>query len=110
MRDSSIRSPANIVARLTNPAALPQSPRRATMSYPVVEIANSTSYMVSGTVEYASMFCSNDNYNVTPNTTWQAGSRGVCLVTQISASVVTPNGTFQAQPYTSSGTSYSQFA
>jgi hypothetical protein len=80
------------------------------MAYPVVEIANSTSYMASGTVEYASMFCSDDNYNVTPNTTWQAGSRGVCLVTQITASVITPNGTFQAQPYTSSGTSYSQFA
>ena len=80
------------------------------MGYPVVQIANSTNYIVSGTVAYASIFCSNDDYTVTPNTTWSAGSRGVCLLTGISAVVQTPQGNIQATPYSSSGTSYSQFA
>lgn len=80
------------------------------MSYPYVSIANSTNFNASGTVSYASFFCSNDNYSVTPNTTWTASSRGVCLVTEISATVQTPNGNIVATPYTSSGTSYSQFA
>lgn len=80
------------------------------MGYPLVTIADSTNYIASGTVSYASIFCSNDDYTVTPNTTWSASSRGVCLVTQISATVKTPNGDIVATPYTSSGTSYSQFA
>jgi hypothetical protein len=80
------------------------------MAYPVVEIVDSTPYNISGTVSYASIFCSNDNYSATPNTTWSASSRGVCLVTNISAVVKTPNGDIVATPYTSSGTSYSQFA
>lgn len=42
--------------------------------------------------------------------TWKASSRGVCLVTRITATVRTPSGNIQAEPYTSSGTSYSQFA
>ena len=45
-----------------------------------------------------------------PNTAWQASSRGVCLVTEITATVKTPNGNIVATPYSSSGTSYSQFA
>jgi hypothetical protein len=80
------------------------------MSYPCVNIVNSTNYIASGKVSYMSIFCSNDDYTVTPGTSWTAGSRGVCLVTEISAVVQTPNGNIQAAPYTSSGTSYSQFA
>lgn len=80
------------------------------MGYPVVEIKNSTNYIVTGKVDYASIFCSDDNYTVTPLTTWRAGSRGVCLLTRISATVKTPNGDIVATPYESSGTSYSQFA
>lgn len=80
------------------------------MSYPLVQITNSTNYIASGTVHYRSAFCSNDDYNVTPNTTWKAKSRGVCLVTEIDATVQTPNGNIVANPYTSSGTSYSLFA
>jgi len=80
------------------------------MSYPLVTIVNSTNYIASGTVDYMSVFCSNDDYTVTPNTTWKAESRGVCLVTKISAVVKTPDGDIQATPYTSSGTSYSKFA
>lgn len=80
------------------------------MSYPLVNITNSTNFIASGTVGYSSIFCSNDDYSVTPNTSWEAGSRGVCLVEIISATLVTPNGNIVATPYTSSGTSYSQFA
>ncbi|PLT48033.1 hypothetical protein B8V81_0165 [Paenibacillus pasadenensis] len=42
--------------------------------------------------------------------TWRASGRGVCLLTRISATVRTPSGDIAAEPYTSSGTSYSQFA
>jgi hypothetical protein len=80
-------------------------------AYPPVSIVNSTQYSASGTVFYASAFCSNDNYTVSPNgAKWTASSRGVCLVTQISATVRTPSGDIPATPYESSGTSFSQFA
>jgi hypothetical protein len=36
--------------------------------------------------------------------------RGGCLLTEITATVQTPQGNIVAKPYTSSGTSYSQFA
>jgi hypothetical protein len=80
------------------------------MSYPPVQITNSTNFIASGTVHLASIFCSNDDYTVTPNTTWTEGGRGVCLVTKITATLKTPQGNFEAQPYESSGTSYSQYA
>ncbi len=80
------------------------------MSYPNVKIFNSTSFNASGTVEYMSVFCKDNTYSVTTNTKWEAESRGVCLLTKITASIVTPQGTFEATPYTSSGTSYSHFA
>ncbi|TWD93364.1 hypothetical protein FB550_1151 [Neobacillus bataviensis] len=78
-------------------------------AYPDVSITNSTQFIASGRVEYLSAFCRDDNYTVTPNTTW-TNSRGVCLITRITATVRTPDGDFAATPYTSSGTSYSQFA
>jgi len=80
------------------------------MSYPKVHIVNSTAYSVSGTVHYASIFCSNDNYGMGAGKDWTANGRGVCLVTKISADVSTPGGTVSASAYTSSGTSYSEFA
>lgn len=80
------------------------------MSYPLVEITNSTNYIVSGKVDYMGAFCSDDSYTVTPNTTWTTSSRGVCLLTKVSATVKTPNGEIVAKPYESSGTSYSRFA
>ena len=76
-------------------------------SYPLVNIVNSTPYYVTGTVHYASAFCSNDNFSVDSQKTWTAKSRGVCLVTKITASVKVTNGAVSATPYTSSGTSYS---
>jgi hypothetical protein len=81
------------------------------MSYPLVNIVNSTNYSANGTVHYASIFCSNDSWGAGPGLSWEANSRGVCLVTEISAYVTLPGGTvIQASSYTSSGTSYSQFA
>jgi hypothetical protein len=80
------------------------------MAYPPVEIHDSTPFNAYGKVEYASIFCSDDNYNVTTNTTWKSSGRGVCLLTKISATVITPQGNIEATPYTSSGTSYSRFA
>ncbi|OAX45779.1 hypothetical protein [Paenibacillus sp. AD87] len=78
--------------------------------YDPVQIYNSTSFNASGKVEYASIFCSDDNYSVLRDETWRASSRGVCLVTRITATVRTPSGNIEAEPYTSSGTSYNQFA
>ena len=79
-------------------------------AYPLVSIVNSTPFIAKGDVEYMSLFCSNDHYEVTPNTTWNAGSRGVCLVTKVTATVITPSGNIKATSYTSSGTSFSQYA
>ena len=80
-------------------------------AYPPVSILNSTPFSAFGEVNYRSILCSDDNYNVAPSpATWTADSRGVCLVTRITAIVRTPNGDIAATPYTSSGTSYSQFA
>ncbi len=79
-------------------------------AYPPVAIFDSTAYIAWGKVTYASLLCGDDSYSVTPQTQWQASSRGACLVTKITATVRTPSGDFQAEPYTSSGTSYSQFA
>jgi hypothetical protein len=84
--------------------------RRPTGGYDPVQIYNSTSFNAYGTVEYASVFCSNDRYSVQREGTWQSSGRGVCLVTRITATVITPSGNIEAEPYTSSGTSYSQFA
>ncbi|WP_207890960.1 hypothetical protein [Hymenobacter edaphi] len=80
------------------------------MAYPPVHITNSTPYAVSGTVTYPTFFCSDDNYNMSGNGQWTAGGRGVCLVTKITATVAVNNQSIEAAPYTSSGTSYSQFA
>jgi len=80
------------------------------MAYPPVQIKNSTEFVVNGKVEYRSIFCSDDSYFVTPTTTWTGPDRGACLVTKITATVRTPGGDIEATPYTSSGTSFSQFA
>lgn len=81
------------------------------MAYPLVRITNSTKYVAYGSVEYLSHNCSSDRFDAFPHTSWQARSRGICLVTKIWAGLLdTPAGHHQdATPYTSSGTSYSQF-
>lgn len=80
------------------------------MSYPVVKIHNSTDFSVEGDVVYCSAFCSDDSYGMAARGYWEAKGRGVCLVKKISAKLNTPNGVINATPYTSSGTSYSEFA
>jgi putative hemolysin len=74
--------------------------------YPLATITNNTPYAARGTVEYASVFCSNDDYVVDPGATWTASSRGVCLITGITASLT---GADDAVAYTSTGTSYAKF-
>jgi hypothetical protein len=97
-------SAAEAAPRATSPQELDPA------AYPVVQIHDSTPFNATGDVEYASIFCSDDHYSETPKTTWSASSRGACLVTRITAVVITPRGNITADPYTSSGTSYSQFA
>jgi hypothetical protein len=80
------------------------------MSYDKVHIINSTAFVASGVVEYPTVFCKNDHYQMSAFASWTAGSRGVCLVTKIKATLNTPDGDIEAEPYTSSGTSYSEFA
>ncbi|WP_395058843.1 hypothetical protein [Flavobacterium sp.] len=77
------------------------------MSYPDVNIQNSCGFTAAGTISYAA--CSSDNYNL-GNGSGQSFSRGVCLVTEITATVSLPTGNVNATPYSSSGTSYSQYA
>ena len=80
------------------------------MAYDKVSIANSTLFAATGRVEYASAFCSNDSYSVDSMHTWSASSRGVCLLTKITATVKTPYGDIAATSYGSAGTTYSRFA
>ena len=57
-------------------------------AYPVANIKNNTKFEVEGTVHYAGgkPFCENDKFKVAPLKTWKAESRGVCLITKITAS------------------------
>ena len=95
------------------------SPKRASKTteledYPLVSISNTVDHKVSGTVSYGGratiFFCKPDYYSIAPKATWTASSRGLCLVTKITATVEAPYGKVYATPYKSSGTGYSQFA
>ena len=78
------------------------------MSYPSVKVYNSTNETCSVKVKYAA--CTTDEVDIYPMNDW-SNDRGVCLITEVSADVHLPNGTNQAaKSYTSSGTSYSEFA
>lgn len=46
-----------------------------------------------------SILCSDGNYNVQRDETWKASSRGVYLVTRITATVERPSGNIQAGYY-----------
>jgi hypothetical protein len=81
--------------------------RFRTGAYPNVELGNSTLYTVDFTVKYAA--CSTDTQTVASMKTGAPLSRGLCLLTAVYATVHTPGGNTPATPYTSSGTSYSQF-
>ena len=81
------------------------------MGYANVTIQNNTPYQVQGTVHYPSAFCSNDDFGIGPNGTWTAGSRGLCLVSEITAQLLINGNWVGAGSYESfPGTSFSSFA
>ncbi len=95
------------ITTITTPIAALALNNQGVSSYPYVHIQNTTDYAIYGTVKYASAFCSNDDYRIEPHKSWTADSRGVCLVTEISAT--NANTGKSGSSYESSGTSYSQF-
>ena len=83
------------------------------MSYPPINIVNSTKYLIYGTVYYLDLYCSGTSeFAIDPNSSYTINDgRGLCLITEIDAEVeVSQKETIKAESYTSSGTSYSQFA
>lgn len=76
--------------------------------YPYVTVANSTQFHVSGRVDFA--VCLQSTYVANSGQQWTDDERGVCLVTKVTATVATPDGNVAAKPYTSTGTSFSNFA
>ena len=76
--------------------------------YPLVAITNSTSHQAKGHVTYPG--CHGDDWTALPWDTWKASSRGLCLVSKITAEVNVGGNWVGAEPYTSSGTSYSHYA
>lgn len=82
------------------------------MSYSPVIITNATSFpVIHGKVEYMSVFCSSDDFSIAagPSSYWKAASRGVCLLTKITATVKTDLASTEVK-YKSSGTAHSHFA
>ena len=77
--------------------------------YPYAHVENLSPYEIHVKVTYMSLFCSDDEVTIAPGQTWTATSRGVCLITQVSSTMNLPQGQIDCTPYTSSGTSYSQF-
>ncbi|APS46144.1 hypothetical protein AVI51_15945 (plasmid) [Piscirickettsia salmonis] len=76
-------------------------------SYPVVHIINSAGYDIKGTITYDSALCSNESYVVGSYASWSSQSRGVCLVSEITATGIDSGDS--GHSYESPGTSYSQF-
>lgn len=76
--------------------------------YPLVTIINSTSYQAKGHVTYPG--CHDNDWTALPWDTWKATSRGLCLVSKITALVNLDGSWIDAKPYTSwPGTSYSRY-
>ena len=75
--------------------------------YPLVTIINSTSHQAKGRVAYPG--CHDDDWTALPWDTWKATSRGLSLVSKITAPVNVDGRWIDAQPYDSSGTSYSRY-
>ena len=77
-------------------------------SYPDIVVINSTQYFISGRVNFRT--CYGRNFHIGTDKTWTGSGRGICLIREINATVHTDNGNIDAKPYTSIGTSYSQFS
>ena len=84
--------------------------------YTYVHIENESKFEMTGKVHYASFWffrCGDDNFKIMPHSSWTATSKGVCLVTRISAYTTNHNDyalDHEVCSYESSGTAYSQFA
>ncbi len=80
-------------------------------AYPLAKVTNNTRFTATGRVEYlggGGIFgCNPDSYSVAPGKTWTAQSRGACLIDKITANL---SGGPSVVSYTSTGTSYSNFA
>ena len=77
-------------------------------TYPDIAVINSTQYFISGRVSFRT--CYGRNFHIGIDKTWTGSGRGICLIREINATVHTDNGDIIAKPYTSIGTSYSQFS
>lgn len=75
--------------------------------YPLVTIINSTPYQAKGQVVYPG--CRDNDWTVLPWDSWKAPSRGLCLVSKITAEVNVDGRRIDAKSYKSSGTSYSRY-
>lgn len=95
-------------------ATFAQKEDTSAQAYPPVHIINSTPYPVTGRVKYLSWLCRDDNYKLGPAPSEFRRSRGICLITDISCNIrpedVPGCDTISCKPYSSSGTSYSQFS
>lgn len=99
------------------------------VGYPLVNVVNWTTYRhVHGIVKYTDpiapfgfRFCTDDHFefHYSEGASWEASTRGGCLVSKIIAVVTNEDGDFyyvpgnkkiHCEPYLSSGTGYSQFA
>lgn len=72
--------------------------------YAPIILVNSTPYHADGDISYAA--CRHDSYSVHPWETSKEYSRGACLLKKISAQLRVGSTDIEAQPYTSSGTSF----
>jgi len=77
------------------------------MSYPSVFLSNHTGYPVTGRVVYR--WCRDDDYSVAPKSYWQGPPRGLCLITQVTATVKLPNRNVEAAAFTSGGSGMGNF-
>ena len=83
-------------------------------AYPYARVTNNTPYTVTGEVQYVSLACKDDSYTVAPGQTWTASSRGICLIDDITGTMVGATGEFGEKTnivhYNASpATSYSKF-
>ncbi|HDW3058386.1 TPA: hypothetical protein RMI67_006337 [Bacillus cereus] len=81
------------------------------IGYPDIVIFNKTDLDARGDITLATFFCNDITYYVDAHDRTQSYSRGICLVTKITAFLNYPGSgiVYVAEPYTSTGTSYSQY-
>lgn len=65
---------------------------RVKRGYPAVTIENRTGYLARGTVNYASLFCSDEFVEIAPYAKYEGSSRGICLLCGISLELCKKDG------------------